>query len=211
MSCLIITWLRQNISIPSSPISSRNDETKNSKRLFHQCPNDQLTHSSHFTCLMYNPHHDSRLHDSRLRHINLGRPAQIIAIPISACAAYTSRLLDIIDVRSGRTTLSPSATTRAAASNWRLVADVRCIAAAPRSGKSEYSPQPEDEEGSCDRTDDDTCNPPATDCAWAVIAAGLSGLEDGIYRSLGKQKALAFMSSKSMRSMVLWFGPRAGC
>lgn len=67
--------------------------------------------------------------------------------------------------------MSPSATTRAAASNWSPVADVRCIAAAPRSGKSEYSPQPEDEEGPCDRTDNDTRNPTAADCAWAALAA----------------------------------------
>lgn len=129
-------------------------------------PKDPLTHSSHFTCLIYNPHHDSRL-----CHINLSRPTQIIAIPISARAAYTGRLLDIIDVRPGwTTTLSLSTATRAAASNWRPVADFRCIAA-QRSGKSAYPPQPEDEEGPCDRADDDTCNSPAADCAWAVSAA----------------------------------------
>lgn len=162
-----------NISIPGPPIPSRNGQNKNSKRLCQWICSRRMANTNEPTpaipqvlCIF------PTNHGSGFRHINLSWSAQIIAIPIPACAAYTSRLLDIVHVGRGRAAaLSLSAATRAAASNWRPVADVRCIAPAPRTGKSEYSPQPKNEEGPCDRADNDTRDPTAADCAWAVIAA----------------------------------------
>ena len=161
MSCLIInisTVKRVHLGSTHCLPSHQNE---NSERQF------QLIRQDHCTSLIYSLHHGSGL-----RQINLSRPSQIIMIPIPARTAYSSRLLDIVDICRGRTAaLSLSAATRAAASNWGPVADVRRIATAPCSGKSEYSPQPEDEEGPCDGADNDTRNSAAGDRAWAIIAA----------------------------------------
>lgn len=66
--------------------------------------------------------------------------------------------------------MSPSTGLGAAANNRGLVDDLGRIIL-PHAGKSEYSPQPQDQEGPCDRADNDTRNPTAGDCAWAVIVA----------------------------------------
>lgn len=107
--------------------------------------------------------------DSRISQINLGRPTQIITIPIPP---RTRRLLNIVNISSRTTTaLSPTATARTTAGNGRSVSDVRLAATAPRTRQAEYTPQPEEQECACNRADDNACYSTAGYSTRAVVAA----------------------------------------
>lgn len=78
-------------------------------------------------------------------------PPHIITVP----PRDAGRFLDVVNVRA--TTASSSATARRT-SDGRTVANVRLAPAAPGTWQSAHTPQPQDQQGTGNRADDDSGN-----------------------------------------------------